>query len=172
MAELLHHHHSVEDAALWPLLRSHAETAGSEEDLQLLEDMEAEHGLIDPALAACREAFAAMREHPCEDHRNALEIRLAALREGLLGHLAHEEGQALPMLQRTLSVEENQQFERAAERGYPLRVVPFALPWAMDELPDEARERLLTQTPPGYGLVRRLLRPRYQRGERRAFRYT
>ncbi len=54
-----------------------------------------------------RQAFAEMGEHPCTDHRNALEIRVAAARESLHEHLAHEEGQALPMLQRTLSVEEN-----------------------------------------------------------------
>ncbi len=172
MAEVLHHHHTIEDASLWPVLRSHAEEAGAEQDLQMLEDMEAEHEVIDPGLAACREAFGAMSGHPCEDHRHALEIRLGALRERRWEHLAHEEGQALPMLQRTLSVEENRAFERAAERGYPLRMLPFLLPWAMDEVPDKARERLFEQTPPGYGLLLRLLRPRFERAERKAFRYT
>lgn len=183
MAELLHHHHTVEDEALWPVLRTHAAATGapggpgapewqSAQDLQLLQDMEAEHERIDPALVACRDAFAAMSEHPCLDHRNALELRVAALRDGLLEHLAHGEGQALPMLQRTLSIEENEQFERAAQKGYPLRVVPFALCWVMDELPAEARDRILADTPPGYGLILRLLRPRFEKGERRAFRYT
>ena len=134
--------------------------------------MEAEHEVIDPALAACREAFAEMAGHPCVDHRNALEIRVAALHEALLAHLAHEEGQALPMLQRTLSVEENAAFERAAQQGYPLSIVPFGLPWAMDDLPAEARDRMLDQTPPGYGLVLRLLRRGYERRERAAFRYV
>ena len=104
MAEVLHHHHSVEDEALWPVLLHHAEPAGSTEDSTMLEDMEAEHGVIDPALAAVRTAFEEMCAHPCADHRNALEIRVAAARESLHEHLAHEEGQALPMLQRTLSV--------------------------------------------------------------------
>jgi iron-sulfur cluster repair protein YtfE (RIC family) len=172
MAETLHHHHSVEDDALWPLLRSHAEEASGADDLRMLDDMEAEHERIDPALTACAEAFAAMAEHPCEDHRHALEIRLAAVREGLLEHLAHEEGQALPLLQRTLSEEENARFERAAERAYPLRTVPFLLPWAMDGVPAQARDRLLASTPPGYGLALRLLRRGYERRERRAFRYA
>jgi iron-sulfur cluster repair protein YtfE (RIC family) len=171
-AEMLHHHHSVEDASLWPVLQRHAEDAAAEEDLQVLADMEAEHATIDPALAASTEAFAAMVEHPCEDHRHALEIRLAAAHEGLLEHLAHEEGQALPMLQRTLSEQENAEFERAVERAYPLRIVPFGLPWAMDGLPAEARERMLASTPPGYGLVLRLLEGGYRRRERRAFRYV
>jgi hemerythrin-like domain-containing protein len=171
-ADALHHHHTAEDESLWPVLKQHAEQSGSQEDLQLLADMAAEHGRIDPALKACREAFAAMREHPCEDHRNELETRLAEASKGLLEHLAHEEGQALPMLQRTLSVEENKSFEKAVERSYPLKMVPFLLPWTMDEVPEEAIAWLLSTTPPGYGLMLRLLRPRYRRGKQRAFRYA
>lgn len=172
MADVLHHHHSAEDAELWPLLQQHAERAGAEEDLRTLADMEAEHERLDAGLAAGREAFSAMSEHPCADHRNALEIRLSAAREGLLEHLAHEESQALPMLQRTLSEKENQDFEKAVDKRYPLKMIPFLLPWAMEEVPDEARDRLLETTPPGYGLLVCLLRRRYERGERRAFRYT
>ena len=172
MAEVLHHHHSVEDEALWPVLRHHAQRSGSAEDLAVLEDMEAEHGIIDPALAAVRTAFGDMCAHPCADHRNALEIRVAAARESLHEHLAHEEGQALPMLQRTLSLEENEAFEAAAAKGYPLRIVPFVLCWVMHDLPDEARQRILATAPPGYGLVHRLLRGRFERGEREAFRYV
>lgn len=171
-ADVLHHHHCAEDAELWPLLHRHAERAGSEADLTLLADMEAEHEGIDPALAAVREAFTAMSEHPCTDHRNALEIRLGAAHEGLLEHLAHEERQALPMLQRTLTVEENASFEKAVGKYYPLKMIPFLLPWVMDEVPDEARQRLFETTPPGYGLLLRLFRGRYERGERRAFRYA
>ncbi len=172
MAEVLHHHHSVEDEALWPVLRRHAHEAGNAEDLTMLEDMEAEHGVVDPALAAVRSAFGEMCSHPCADHRNALEIRIAAARDSLDQHLAHEEGQALPMLQRTLSVEENEAFEAAAAKGYPLRIVPFVLCWVMHDLPDEARDRILATAPPGYGLVHRLLRGRFQRREREAFRYV
>ena len=172
MAEVLHHHHNVEDTSLWPVLRRHAEEAGSTEDLAPLEDMEAEHGVIDPALAAVRAAFAQMCAHPCADHRNALEIRVAAARESLDLHLAHEEGQALPMLQRTLSVEENAEFEAAAAKGYPLRIVLFVLCWVMYGLPDVARRRIIDQAPPGYGLVHRLLRGRFERHERVAFLYV
>jgi iron-sulfur cluster repair protein YtfE (RIC family) len=171
-AEVLHHHHSIEDAALWPRLQQHAERSGAQADLAMLADMEAEHERIDPALGAVREAFAAMSRHPCADHRNALEIRLSAAHAGLLEHLAHEETQALPMLQRTLTEEENRDFEDAAKSGYPLRMFPFLLPWAMKEVPEEARDRMLETTPPGYGLLLRLLRGRFERGERRAFRYV
>ena len=172
MADVLHHHHSAEDDELWPLLLEHAERSGSEDDLRVLAEMEAEHERIDPALATCREAFAAMSEHPCADHRNALQIRLIAAHEGLLEHLAHEEGRALPMLPRTLSEEENRRFEKAVEKRYPVRMIPFLLPWVMQEVPEEARARLLASTPPGYGLLLRIFRGRYLRRERRAFRYA
>jgi len=171
-ADVLHHHHKAEDDHLWPVLLQHAEQSGSQEDQQLLADMAAEHGRIDPALKACHEAFAAMSEHPCEDHRKALETRVAEAHVGLLDHLAHEEGQALPMLQRTLSEEENQRFEKAVGKAYPLKMFPFLLPWAMDEVPDDAYERMRTSVPPGYSLMLRLFSPRYQRGEKRAFRYV
>ena len=121
MADVLHHHHSAEDAELWPLLLQHAEAAGDQTDLRLLADMEDEHADIDPALAQVRDALAAMSRHPCTDHRNALEIRLGGATELLLAHLAHEEKHALPMLQRTLSEEENAAFEKAVEKRYPLR---------------------------------------------------
>ena len=170
--DVLHHHHTIEDEAIWPLVIERAEERGDAEDVETLEAMEAEHDTIDPGLAACTEGFAAMIEHPCADHRNALEIRLAAAHELLLEHLAHEEGHALPMLQRTLSAEENAAFEKAIEQAYPLRIVPFALPWAVDEVPADARARLLETTPPGYGLLLRIFRIRYERGERRAFRFA
>jgi len=172
MAEVLHHHHKIEDASLWPVLRSHAERSGSQDDVTTLQDMEAEHEVIDPALAAASAGFAEMVEHPCADHRNALEIRVTAVQEHLHVHLAHEEGQALPMLQRTLSVEENEAFEAAAARGYPLRMMPLLVCWALHQLPDEARGRISADAPPGYGLLHRLLRRRFERGEREAFRYA
>jgi iron-sulfur cluster repair protein YtfE (RIC family) len=172
MAEVLHHHHSAEDAELWPRLLRHAQATGDDEGVRLLEDMEAEHAEVDPALKHVRDAFGAMAAHPCTDHRNALEIRLAAASEILSMHLAHEETYALPMLQRTLSVEENTAFEKSIEKAYPLSCIPFVLPWAMDGVPDEARSRLLASSPPGYGLLLRILRLRYDRRERRAFRYA
>ena len=171
-AEVLHHHHTAEDELLWPMLRSYAEKAGSQADLALLDDMEAEHSVVDPALEATTEAFARMREHPCADHRNALDIRVSSVREILDQHLAHEEGHALPMLQRTLTDEDNAAFEKGVGKSYGLKIVPFLLGWAVDELPEEARERLVASAPPGYGLLERLLRRGYLRRERVAFRYV
>ncbi len=134
--------------------------------------MEAEHGVIDPALAATLRAFEEMAAHPCGDHRNALDIRVTAAQEHLLTHLAHEEGQALPMLQRTVSVEENQAFEAAVGKAYPARIIPFVLCWVMHDLPTEARARIVSQAGPAYTVVHAVLRRRFERQERVAFRYV
>jgi hypothetical protein len=42
----------------------------------------------------------------------------------------------------------------------------------MRRVPAEPRERLLETAPPGYGLLLRLFRGRFERGERRAFRHA
>ncbi|RIK01404.1 MAG: hemerythrin, partial [Acidobacteria bacterium] len=51
----LHHHHRIEDTHIWPLMRRRL--ADRPDDLAVLDDMEAEHSLIDPTLAALEEAF-------------------------------------------------------------------------------------------------------------------
>ena len=170
--EVLHHHHVVEDTSIWPALLAHAGAAGAEADRETLEAMEAEHGQIDPALDATRTAFAAMQEHPCTDHRNALDVRLTSLREGLLEHLRHEETDALPLLQRTMTAEEWDAAEKAAAKGYPTRLVPFLVPWVADGLPADVVQRLIKDAGAVYGLVLRLFRPRFEAREHVAFRYV
>ena len=58
LADVLHHHHGVEDVALWPVLRRHADDARRRgRTSRTLADMEAEHGVIDPALEAVRDGL-------------------------------------------------------------------------------------------------------------------
>jgi iron-sulfur cluster repair protein YtfE (RIC family) len=169
--ETLHHHHGVEDESIWPALLAHAEASGNAEDLRTLADMESEHATIDPGLAEVRDAFTQVLAAPTEDHRNALDVRLSALSEALLAHMRHEETEALPMLQRTMSVEEFAASEKVAQRAYPLRMVPALVPWVLDELPEEGRERMFAMAGPAYRLLAALFRPRYERRDAVAFRY-
>ena len=172
LSRALHHHHTIEDEAIWPLVIERAEERGDAEDVETLEAMEAEHDTIDPALAACAEGFAAMVEHPCADHRNALDVRVTDLRAGLLDHLRHEETGALPLIQQLLSAEEFAGTERAAGKGYPPRAMPFLIPWLLDGLPDDAAARFVASKPAVLRTLPPLLRPRYQRGEAKAFGYA
>src|SRR3712207_6332123 len=59
-AMVLHHHHSTEDADIWPLLLAHADVSGDARARETLDAMAAEHRAIDPQLAACSEGFATM----------------------------------------------------------------------------------------------------------------
>jgi hemerythrin-like domain-containing protein len=171
-AETLHHHHSIEDRSFWPILVRHVQEAGDTEGLATLRAMEDEHAEIDPALSAATGGFADMVEHPCADHRNALDVHVTTTRAALLDHLRHEETDALPLLQRVMTTEEYAACEDAANKGYPLRSVPFLLPWATAGLPDDVTQSLLGGAGAPYRLALRLLRGRFERAEATAFRYV
>lgn len=169
-AEVLHHHHTIEDEAYWPVLLE--ATADDALARATLVDMEAEHAHIDPALAACGEAFATMAAHPCDDHRNALDVRVTTLRDQLGEHLRHEETEALPLVQRVMSTEQFAAAEAVAAKGYPPRIIPFVVPWVADEVPSEVLDPFLAAAGAPYVVLLRVLRGRHARRERRAFRYA
>ena len=79
-ATTLHHHHTAEDTHYWPVLRTAVEARGTAEDLVEVQAMSEEHADIDPLVTAVGDGLDAVVEHPCEEHRNALDIRLAGLR--------------------------------------------------------------------------------------------
>ncbi|WP_374455636.1 hemerythrin domain-containing protein [Nocardioides sp.] len=171
-ATVLHHHHEVEDVSIWPVLVRHAARTEDVAAQQTLQAMEDEHADIDPALAAVRQGFAHMVEHPCDDHRNALDVHVTATRAALLDHLRHEETEALPYLQKVMTAEEFAASEKAAAAGYPPRLMPFLLPWVADGLPDEVVQRLIGGAGLAYAVALRLFRRGYHQRERRAFRYV
>jgi hypothetical protein len=167
----LHHHHSIEDESIWPLLLDRVDAAGR----ATLTAMEAEHGEIDPLLAACGEGFAALAERPDEDVRASLEVRVVAARERLAAHLGHEERDALPLVQTHLTAAEWQVVEdRNAKAKFTFRDTMAALPWALHGLPGHARRRLFAMAgnPLFPAVWRLLLRRPFERREARAFRYA
>jgi Hemerythrin HHE cation binding domain len=170
-AEVLHHHHTVEDTAIWPVMLRHVDDAGDAEGRATLEAMEAEHEVIDPLLDACRTGFQAMACAPDAAARDRLADRVAATRDSLAAHLAHEESGALPLAQRHLSPEEWSAAERAAQAGHGLRMMPFLLPWAAHGLTDAQRDSAFEGGGPAFRVLLRLTRGRFERAERAAFRY-
>ncbi len=169
---VLHHHHSAEDTYYWPVLREAAAQRGTGADAQILDAMEDEHAGIDPSLAACTAAFDAVVDHPCEDHRNALAVRLAALREMLAEHLRHEETEALALVQRVVTAQEFAQIEKGVSKAYPLRSVPFLVPWSTYGLPPEMSREFFAEAGPVYALLHRISAGRFARREHIAFRYS
>jgi hypothetical protein len=168
-ADVLHHHHSAEDAGLWPGLRERAGVAGA----ATLDAMQADHEAIDPLMKACALGFAALAAGAGADARAALVVRISAAREALLRHLAAEESQAMPMVQAHLTRADWERMEAEHFKpAYPPREIPWTLSWAMHGLPAAARRRLAGSAGPVLLLVWKLvLRRTFERGERRAFRY-
>ena len=168
---VLHHHHTAEDTLYWPVLLTAVEARGTDDDKAEVRAMSDEHAEIDPLLRACGEGFTAVVDHPCEEHRNALAIRLAGLREVLGEHLRHEETVVLPLVQRAMTEAEMQVVEKAIGKSYPVREMPFIVGWAMEGLPTDAREAMFALAGAPYRVVYALVRPWFRRGEARAFRY-
>ena len=170
-ATTLHHHHTAEDTYYWPVLLTAVEARGTADDLMEVHAMSEEHADIDPLVTAVGDGLAAVVDHPCEEHRNALDIRLAGLREVLGEHLRHEETVVLPLVQRVMTPEEFQAVEKAIGTSYPVREAPFIVGWALAGLPEDARAAMFTMAGVPYRLLHALVRRRFERTESRAFRY-
>jgi len=166
-ASALHHHHSGEDAGLWPALMERADEAGRE----VLDAMEAEHTEIDPILEACAAGFRRMAEGADEDARRALAVRLVDAKERLGEHMRHEETEAIPLIQQLLTNEEWEAIGKEHfDKGVSFRQVLRLVPWAAHELPDDVLQ-MLFERPGGavHKLVLRLTRRSFERLERAAF---
>ncbi|MGK5171792.1 hemerythrin domain-containing protein [Geodermatophilus sp. CPCC 205761] len=168
----LHHHHTIEDTTIWPLLLAHVDAAVDAAGRATLEAMEAEHELIDPLLDSCATGFTAMAFAPDAAARDRLAERVTAARDRLGEHLAHEETEALPLAQRHLTTAEWAAAERAAQSGHGLREMPFLLPWAAHGLSDEQVSAAFGEGGRAFGVLLRLTRGRFERAERAAFRYA
>jgi hypothetical protein len=135
---MLHFHHTTEDDALWPVVRG--EVAGAEGELALLDAMVAEHALIDPLLAAIDEAFG--RDDPGRD----VGALIGELGTTLRDHLDHEERDALPLIDRTLSLEQWIGFGQAAVQALGPDG-PRYFPWLLDGADEETTQRVLGVLP-------------------------
>lgn len=172
-AEVLHEHHTVEDVGIWPAL----ERLGTPQDGVVLAAMEAEHGEIGPLLEGCGVAFRNLAQGPTrradEDTRAALAVRVSAARESLRRHLAHEETEAIAMIQRLLTVEDFARIEHEAAPDLGLAKVVRIVPWVAYGVPREALDRVFAQ-PGGRGTrtIWRLTRARFARRHARTFCYV
>jgi hemerythrin-like domain-containing protein len=168
-AEILHNHHSGEDAGLWPWLLEH----GTPADVATLEAMESEHAEIDPLLTSCADGFAQLADEADEDARAALAVRLVATRDSLGRHLEHEETDAITIIQRLMTQEEWRQLdEEFFKKELTPRLVFKIVPWAAYGISPQVRDRIFAETGLGFKLVWLVTRRRFAGREQRAFRYA
>jgi len=128
---LLHVHHTAEDDALWPVVREAA--SGSASDQALLDEMAAEHAVLERLLETIDDALG--RGDSAPDARAELATKLQ-------DHLAHEEDAALPLVDATLTQEQWMNFGQvAAQRVGP--TMPQYLPSLLDGADEETTARVL-----------------------------
>ncbi|MDN5747058.1 MAG: hemerythrin domain-containing protein [Pseudonocardia sp.] len=90
------HHHTGEDEGLFPLVREHDPAASA-----LLDDMDADHERIVPAMATLERAAAAWAVHA--DARSEVVAAIDALTATLLPHLRREEDELMPVVARSIT---------------------------------------------------------------------
>jgi Hemerythrin HHE cation binding domain len=133
-------HHQTEDDVLWPPLR--ASVAGRPVRTALVDALEAEHGVIDPLLAAI-DAAAADPDYGYQrfgDIVDELSARLNA-------HLAHEEADGLPLIDASLTPAQWQHFAQVhGERNLP--DASRFMPWLLAGARPEVLDAILGKFPP------------------------
>ena len=150
----LHVHHVSEDATLWPALRG---KVTDQESIEVIDAMEREHGRIDPLLARVDAAY------PAAD-RGELAAAVAEAAQALGEHMAHEEAEALPMIEQHLSKAEWNAFPRHSRKVNNLSRGLEFLPWMLDEADPELHQSAMKiLPPPARGIYRRVMLPRYRR---------
>jgi hemerythrin-like domain-containing protein len=160
--EQLHHHHQVEDASLWPLVRP--KLAGREDQLAVLDEMEAQHHTLEPLCLAVDDAFASFSREPDDASGRDLADRLAAVTTPLSAHLEDEETRCFPVIDQALSVEEFERFGKATAKAVGMRGSARFFPWIFDGADPLERAAVLQMPPaPVRFLCGRVWEPSYTR---------
>ena len=128
-------HHQAEDTGVWPVLRTRL--AGSAAALSVLDEMAAEHSLIDPLLATVDQAL--------DDEQLPLGDVIGELASTLRGHLDHEERDALPLIGATLTAAE---WLGVMASLQPAPDLSELVPWLVDGLPTNDAADVLAMFPP------------------------
>jgi hypothetical protein len=124
--------------------------------------LEAEHELIDPALAAVEAGLT----DPAHEHPD-LAAHIDNLASILHSHLAHEERDALPLIKVTVTAKEWHQLSKDAMKKMNYRWVTEMVPWLVDGLPPERSRVALANIPAPLRLLNRYSwEPRHRRTRR------
>ncbi|MFF3501879.1 hemerythrin domain-containing protein [Streptomyces sp. NPDC003247] len=137
----LHHHHTVEDELIWPLLRARAADDG------LIVRMEEQHERIDHSLAAVTEWVPAWRRTADCVAGEELALALDEHRRVLLDHLDDEERMVLPLVAEHLSVAEWDAVGRRGLETVPRNKLMLALGALLEEATPEERAYFLGKAP-------------------------
>lgn len=159
MCESIHHHHTMEDDVLWPIIESCA--AGLVDLTELTED----HATLDPRLDRLRELAAAFARDGADAAR-PLAGALADLHRLLDAHIADEERDLFPVIRGHVPVSAWQAVETAARKSGRLS---FDGPRVLSVATEEERAEVAAAVPAPLMLLLRYLARRHRRLERAVF---
>jgi hypothetical protein len=173
-ADILHHHHSGEDAGMWPMLLARVDATADADGRRTLEAMEADHRGIDPLIESCTEGFARLARQADSDARSALEVRLVGARERLGQHLGREERDAMALVQRHLTQADwDRLTEEHFKPSYGPREMVYVASWCLHGLQGANLRAALAAGGAPLVIAWRLFGRRpFERIERVAFRYV
>lgn len=141
--EFLHVHHAGEDELIYPLLEQRC----TDQD-DMLERIDAQHGLLHEPMNAARGALVQWRVEPTVTSAAAVTSALSRVVEVLAPHLTEEETNVLPLASAWISPEEWGEMP-----GHALSTFAADKPWValglvMDNLNDAQRAAMASSMPP------------------------
>lgn len=110
MCESIHHHHTMEDDVLWPVIESSA--AGLVDLTELTDD----HATLDPRLDRLRASATAFARSGDTELARPLAAGLADLHRLLHAHIADEERELFPVIRRHVTTADWEAVETAARK--------------------------------------------------------
>lgn len=138
----LHHHHQTEDQYLYPMVRAVSPGAA-----ELLDDMDADHAAIQPAMDAVDAAAAGYAL--ASSARDELLATLDALSEVLLPHLRREEEETMPVVSATLTERQWRDLDQEHNiKPLSKRELAFTGNWIVDGLRPEDEAIVAALVPP------------------------
>ncbi|MYT26737.1 hemerythrin domain-containing protein, partial [Streptomyces sp. SID7760] len=141
----LHHHHTVEDETIWPLLRERAESVAEGADIVVR--MEEQHARIDRSLVEVTDRAPAWQRSPDRAATEELAGALEQHRRALLEHLDDEERLVLPLVAEHLTVAEWDAVGRRGMETVPKDKLLLALGALLEDADAQERAYFLERAP-------------------------
>lgn len=140
--EQLHHHHTTEDAYVWPYVRGLGVL-----DPGLLDTMEAEHQAMGAAITGVTEALDGLVADPTDDSARAAADRVAEAAAVTNNHLFHEEHDVMPAIVERQETAEWKAVEKQLRKAPP-KLVGRMFAWLQDGAEPEVQRSLRATVPP------------------------
>jgi hemerythrin-like domain-containing protein len=162
----LHHHHTIEDAMVWPKLLDRVPA----EIMPIVALMETQHEMVADLLARIAALRTEWRADADWSHADQLATLYAHLHDALIEHLDAEEQHVMPLVEACIARKEWARIGKAAQRGTPLKDGPRMLGMlAYDGDPNVIQQMLGAVPAPVRGIVVKIGRRAYAKHARRVY---